>query len=181
MDSYSINVLNTNGLNYYTYSFLEKNELSISPNGRLCHLFNGASLETRELAERYLKFIEQRRRKSGDKDFYAEIMLCQSSHPKYTKHIKEHSDIVREKLDKWEGNRVKESGSSQPKTKWIIRIQHTSDKQTYYLKKLNRNATFDIVTTKTLAKEYSQIHFVQKALAKINQSSHFRAISIEVS
>ncbi len=180
MESYSIRVIHSDKLNFNTSTFLEKNELSISANGRMCHQQKGVCLDSKELAESYLNAIKIRRQQDGDTEFDAVITMWRSDNAKLAEIIKADSKHVREKLSNWKNSLKKKDVTTQSKPKWIVRIQIKEDEQTYFLSKMGRGTTFDITTDKTHAKRYTQFHFVQKALEKINQSQHFRAFSIEV-
>lgn len=178
MEAFSIYVSHSDKLNFYNWSYFEKNELSVSVSGRLVHALAGVCLVSKELAEQYKDAIKARRIKSGDREFDAEVICISGSNPSFVKSVIDDSEVVRKKLEKWnyptpENIVIDNSG-------WVIRVKHQDQDQSLYLVTLSKDDSIRLCPNKNDAKIYKRESFVQKALKKLNKCEKLRAFATKV-
>jgi hypothetical protein len=177
MEAFRIHVNHSDKLNFHNWHHFQKNELSVSVNGRLVHVTGGVCLVSRELAEQYKQAITARRIKAGDKEFDAEVVSVSSSRPQFNEAITKNSDVIRKKLEVWkyptpENTIINDSG-------WVIRVQHDDKEQPLYLMNLGKNGSVKLCSDKKSAKRYKRDSFVQKALKEMNKNPKLRAFATD--
>lgn len=112
MEAYSIQVISSGTVVGESLHYLEEGELFISISGHFCHIDKCMLLNSYELAREYLDAIKIKKRLSGDIEFDAEVVICESENKreenKYRKKIPEDSACMEDRLNRWKGTYFEE-------------------------------------------------------------------------
>lgn len=101
VEYYGIQLVITDPDNVPAALFIQyhKNELSLSPNGRLCDMWKMAHLDSVQLAEQFRDAYLPRLRKRYGNEVETNITKCSSSGSSAQKRIIEDSAVVRKRIE----------------------------------------------------------------------------------
>lgn len=99
--SYQITNVDREAINYQVWEAVEKNELSVSVQGRLCQFGSHLCLESPELANTYLSNKLPQWRKKWGKSLEVAVVQWTSSDRKDFFRVLEHSDTIKRRLKIW--------------------------------------------------------------------------------
>lgn len=85
-------------LDFNTWKYNEKNELSVGINNRLCSIHSGIRIRTEELSQKYLKLNLPKWKAKWGEDVNIQVVVGSTSGRKTFFKVLEHTDIVLNRL-----------------------------------------------------------------------------------
>ena len=97
---YRISGINIDQLNYNTWEYADRHELSILIGGKLGSIHNGICFKNHELAEKYLQMNINKWKKKWGHDLNVEIVTVSTNDRKSFFKVLDHTDLVLTRLEK---------------------------------------------------------------------------------
>ena len=98
--SYSVRLVDEKALNFHTWEYREKHELSILVGGALGHTLSGVHIRTKEIAEEYRRKNILRWKKKWGQNIEVDIITISTSDRKSFFKVLEHTDVILSRLKK---------------------------------------------------------------------------------